>query len=198
VTTENVFLIETEAVSDQVTPFCLTHHSYFNLAGEHTGSIADHHLQIEADEYVPADAAMGLLGRLDPVHGKAADFTQPRRLGTVIPSLFQNHGSLYRIRDVRPNTHVETLMHAARLVDPASGRVLDVSTTAAYLQVYTASGLDGSVIGRSGLPYPRHAAICLECQGYPDGANAPHLGNIMLMPDQKKQESTAYAFSCEA
>ena len=65
VTNDNVFLIETEATTDRTTPLCLTHHSYFNLAGEASGSIADHRLQIFASEFVPADENLTLTGRLE-------------------------------------------------------------------------------------------------------------------------------------
>jgi aldose 1-epimerase len=195
VTGDNVFLIETEAVTDRPTPFNLTHHSYFNLAGEAAGSIADHELQIHADEYVVTGEHMTLLGRLGSVTGHSNDFRQPRRLGAAIPLLFQNHGDLYLIRKTAPNERSPKPVLSARLVHPGSGRVLDVSTTETHLQLYTGAGLDGSLMGKSGAAYARHAGVCLECEGYPDGANAPRLGNIILRPGHPKRQTTAYAFS---
>ena len=195
ITSNNVFLIETEAVTDTPTPFNLTHHSYFNLAGEGTRSIADHELQIHADEYVDTDEHMTLLGRLRSVTGQANDFRQPRRLGSTIPHLFQNHGDLYLLREKPPDNPSYMRVPAARLVHPGSGRVLNVSTTETHLQLYTGAALDGSLTGKSGAPYARYAGVSLECEGYSDGANAPSLGNIILRPGHPQRQTTAYAFS---
>ena len=194
VTEDNVFLIESEAVTDRPTPFNLTHHSYFNLAGEASAAIADHELQIHADVSVATDEHMTLLGRLECVTGHDNDFCRPRRLSAAIPLLFQNHGDLYLIRKTATDGPGK-LMHAACLVHPGSGRVLDVTTTESYLQLYTGAGLDGTLTGKSGVPYARHAGVCLECEGYPDGANAPGLGDIILRPGHPQRQTTAYAFS---
>ena len=195
VTNDNVFLIETEAISDSSTPLNLTHHSYLNLAGEAHASIADHELQIYADQFVVTDVRMTLLGRAESVSGCANDFRRLRFLRDALPFLFRNHGDLYVIRRSPEESENCTLIPAARLVHPDSGRILDVSTTTTHLQVYMGAGLDGSLIGKSGAPYHKHAGICLECQGYPDGANAPNLGDITLRPSQPQRHVTAYAFS---
>jgi aldose 1-epimerase len=191
---DNVFFVETEAVTDQPTPFNLTQHSYFNLAGEHTGSITDHELQIRSDEFVVTDERMTLLGQVASVTGRANDFREPRNLGHAIPLLFQNYGDLYRIRRETPAAPVSRIEPAARLVHPASGRVLEVSTTETHLQLYTGAALDGSLTGKSGVAYARFAGVCLECEGYPDGANTPDLGDIILRPEHPRREATAYAF----
>jgi aldose 1-epimerase len=193
-TAENVFVIETEAITDRPTPLNLTHHSYFNLAGEGSGSISDHELQIDADQYIPTDEHMTLLGRYASVNGQGNDLRKGQRLGDAIPQLFRNHGDLYRIR--RPSTdHGREHVAAACLVDPASGRSLHVSTTESHLQLYTSSALDGSLIGKSGAPYAKHAAVCLECHGYPDGANATSSCDNILRPGQTHRHTTMYAFS---
>jgi aldose 1-epimerase len=197
VTPDNVFLIETEAVTDRSTPCSLTHHSYFNLAGEGAGSIAEHELTIHADQFVGADASMTLLGRLESVEGTANDFRKPRHLGDAIPQLFQNHGALHLIRNGSGDVSPRGLVHAARLAHPDSGRVLDVFTTEQYLQLYTASALDGTLVGKSGVPYGKHCGICLECEGYSDGPNAPNLGNVILRRGHPQCHTTAYAFSTE-
>jgi aldose 1-epimerase len=198
VTSDNVFLIETEAVTDQPTPFNLTHHSYFNLAGEATGSIADHELQIRADESVVTDKHMTLLPRCGSVTGQGNDFRHPRRLQAAIPLLFQNHGDLYLIPKTSSNNPISKPLHVARLVHPGSGRVLDVSTTETHLQLYTGAALDGSLTGKSGTQYAKHGGICLECEGYPDGVNAPSLGDIILRPGPPRLQTTAYALSIAA
>jgi aldose 1-epimerase len=195
VTEDNIFLVETEAVSDRPTPFSLTVHPYFNLGGEGSGSIADHEIQIHADEFVLTDERMTPLGRTGSVIGRSNDFPQLRSLGDAIPCLFQNHGDLYRVRETKKKGARSKLAPAARLVHPASGRVLDVCTTEAYVQLYTGAGLDGSVTGKSGTNYSRYAGVSLECEGYPDGANAPSMGDIVLRPGEIRQQTTAYAFA---
>ena len=191
VTHQNEFLIESEAVSDRTTPLSLTHHSYFNLAGESSGSIADHRLEIFASEFVPVDEYLTATGRLEStsLHGNV--FQAPRRVGDVIGLLFQGHGDLYAL----PRQNGSEPRLAARLEDPESGRVMTVSTTENYLQLYTGSHLNCSTRGKSGFVYARHAGICLECEGYPDAANAARREEILLHPRQIQRHATAYAFS---
>lgn len=177
-TNDNAFVVETEAVTDRATPFSLTHHSYFNLAGQ--GSASDHLLQILADDYAPTDDAMGLLGRREPVTA-ANDFRTTRRLFDAVPRVFSQHGDLYFLR-TPPAPGAPRL--AARLADPVSGRVLTVQTTESCLQLYVGDALKNE---RSG--------VCLECEGYPDGANTPALGDIILRPGQCVRHTTIHAFS---
>lgn len=187
-TADNALIIDSEASTDRPTPFSLTHHSYFNLGGEASGSVANHTLQIHADTYAPADTAMTLLGRREPVTA-ANDFRQTRRVDDAIPQLHQGHGDLYFLPPAVEHRE------AARLEEPASGRTLTVSTTEACIQLYTGSSLDGTLTGKSGVPYAPHAGLCLECEGYPDGANTPALGDIILRPGAPLRHTTVYAFS---
>jgi aldose 1-epimerase len=191
VTNQNEFLIESEAVSDRTTPLSLTHHSYFNLAGESSGSIADHRLEIFASEFVPVDENLIATGRVESTAGNGDIFRAPRRVGDAIGRLFQGHGDLYAL----PKGNGSAMRVAARLEDPASGRVMTVSTTQDYLQLYTGSQLNCSSNGKSGTMYGRHAGICLECEGYPDAANAARREEILLRPGQTQHHATAYAFS---
>lgn len=191
VTDDNVFLIETEAASDRTTPLSLTHHSYFNLAGHAAGSIADHSLQIFAAEFVPAGEDLILLGRLESVEGRCSDLREPRRLGDVIPSLNQHHGDMYALRG---GAVLEPVL-AARIEHAASGRVLTVSTSEPFLQLYTGSHIVGPMAGKSGAIYSRHAGLCLECEGYPDPSNARLRNGALLHPGETQGHATAYAFS---
>lgn len=196
VTEDNVVIVEIRGEADRPTPFSPTLHPYFNLAGEGAGSIADHELQIHSDEFIAADEFMTLESSVTAVVDAGNDFRCPRLLREAIPSLSRHHGDLYVIRRRPEQTAPGMPFPAARLAHPGSGRVLQVSTTATHLQLYTAAALDGSLRGKSGIAYPRYAGVCLECQGYPDGASQPHLGDIILRPGSPKQEVTAYAFSC--
>ena len=195
VTADNTFLIETESVTDKPTPLNLTHHSYFNLAGEPAGSINDHVLQIFADEAVVVDENMTLLGKRVPIAGQPNDFNQPRRLGDVIPHLYKEHGDSYLIRRTKSDPDETGLVMAARITEPKSRRVLEVRTTEQYLQFYTGVSLDGSFTGKSGKAYTAHSGFCLEAEGYSDGANCPELGDIILRPGRPTRHTTAYTFS---
>ena len=196
VTADNTFLIETDASTDRATPLNLTNHSYFNLAGEGTGPVTDHVLQIFSDQYVPTDTHMTLLGRLESV-GKGNDFRQPRLLRDAIPQIFQSHGDVYLLHHKSEPGQQSDLVPAGRAVHPASGRVLSVSTTENYVQFYTSWHLNGSIIGKSGVAYQQYAAFCLECHNYSDGANVPSMGDIILRPGHPQHNCTAYAFSTQ-
>jgi len=195
VTHANSLLVETEAVTDSLTPFSLTMHHYFNLAGEGACSIADHELQINSHEFVLTDEQMTLLGQLRDVSGCANDFRQPRRLGDAIPLLFKNHGDLYFLSNAARNSPSAKPAAAARLVHPGSRRALEVFTSETHLQLYTGVGLDGSFAGMSGKPYNQYAGVCLECQGYPNGTNPRSLDYIGLRPGFLHRKKTEYAFS---
>lgn len=188
---DNEVTIEAEATADEPTPLCLTNHSYFNLAGEGSGTIDDHVLQIHADAFVPTDEHFTLLGRREPVAGRGNDFTQPRRIGDALPRLFQAHGDLY----LTPDRSASKLQTVAWARDPHSGRQMEVRSTSPCVQFYTGASLDGTLIGKSGRRYPRHAGLCLECQGYPDGANTAEFGDIILRPGGRYRQTTVFAFS---
>lgn len=192
VTADNAFLFETQVSTDRATPVSLTHHGYFNLAGEGAGDVLDHLVEITAETYVPTDSATGLLGRHAPVT-PANDFRRPRVLREALPRLFQQHGDLYLNRRAPASPGAPVL--AARVIHPSTGRVLTVTTTEDYLQFYGGAVLDGTLIGKSARPYLRHGGLCLECEGYPDGANTPALGDIILRPGQIRRHLTAYHFT---
>lgn len=130
------------------------------------------------------------LGRVESVEGRASDFRKARRLGDAIPRLFKNHGDLYFLGSAERMAPVP----AARLVHPASGRILEVSTNEHCIQIYTGMALDGTHVGKSGRPYSQYSGICLECEGYPDGDGHPELGSILVGPGMPQERTTRYAF----
>jgi aldose 1-epimerase len=187
VTHDNVFVIETSASSDRPTPVNLTHHSYFNLAGEGSGPAWGHSVQVFSDTYVPSDETFALSGRLEKVGTN--DLRQPGNVADILPRIFGRHGDLYRL------DHGGSVTRAARLEDPSSGRVMEVSTDCDYLQFYTGVNLDGSQTGKSGQAYGPYAGLCFECQGCPSSLDHPELGNIVVRPGEVQKRTTHYAFS---
>ena len=192
VTDDNAFLIETEAVTDRLTPLSLTHHSYFNLGGHAAGSIADHALQVFAEEFVPLDEHIALTGTLQPVHGDN-DLRQPRLLADTIPQFFARHGDMYAL----PVPSERQPVCAARVTHASSGRMLTVSTTEPFVQLYTGSHLEGPVAGKAGAVYGRHSGLCLECEGYPDPSNHALRKGVLVYPGEPQRHTTAYAISID-
>lgn len=184
-TNDNEWVLEYEATSDQSTPFSMTNHAYFNLAGEPAGDIRDHVVQIHADSYVPVDAEFTLQDRIAPV--ETNDFRSPRLLSDALPGLFGQHGDNYLLNGTG-------FREAARVHHPATGRTLIAYTDTPVLQFYTGFNLTGEDLGKSGKKYLPFSAFCLECQGYPAGVNDSPIGNIMLHPGQTYRQRTVYAF----
>lgn len=188
-TQDNVFIIESEVTSDRLTPVSLTHHGYFNLAGEGSGDIFSHRLAVFSDRAFLVDEVMTPLGRTERIAGTKRDFSSARILGEAIPHLFEGHGDCYPL----PGGEAPRL--AARVYEPTSGRTLDVSTNEFCLQTYTASKLEAGICGKSGHAYVPYAGLCLECEGYPAGVDFPEFGSILVEPGHPQRRTTRYAFS---
>jgi len=193
-TAESALIVETEATADQVTPLSLAQHSYFNLAGEGSGPVNGHVVEIHAERFVgAADEGFTLSGRADPVAGSVNDFNQPRQLGPALPGLFRAHGALYLLR--KPGeTQPAKPIFTARIIEPGSGRRMEVFTNEPCLQFYTGMALDGKQTGKSGRAYGPHAGLCPECQGYPGGPSRPGFGDILVRPGQPQPRTPIYAF----
>jgi len=187
-TSGNELVIESEAQVDAPTPVSLTNHSYFNLAGEGSGPVDDHRVQILSVDYVPTDDDLTLTGVRTPVTA-ANNFREPARFGDFVPGLHLQHGDNYLLGP--GGASVATV---ARLTEPRSGRTLEVRTNEACLQFYTGVFLDGAFTGKSGVAYGRHHGLCLECHGYPDGVAHPEFGDIIVHPDRPRRRTTVYAF----
>ncbi|AQU87884.1 galactose mutarotase [Komagataeibacter nataicola] len=197
--TRNELSLHYRATTDRPTVINLTNHSYFNLSGEGSGTVENHVLQLNADAYTPTDANALPLGAIAPVAGTPLDFRTPHRIGARLrasmPQMLYAHG--YDQNWIINRAHAATPAPAARLSDPASGRVVEVLTTQPGLQVYTGNSLDGAYAGPSGHTYRQGDGVALETQHYPDSPNHPDFPSIELRPGQIYDETTIYRLGVE-
>jgi aldose 1-epimerase len=188
--------IDYTAVTDRDTVINLTNHAYFNLAGG--GDILGHELELPASHFLPIDATLIPLGELRPVRGTPMDFTAPTPIGTRIATADEQirHGLGYDHTWVLEK-QAGMLGRAARLSDPASGRVMDVYTTEPAIQFYAGNLLDGSLTGKGGQRYTKHSGLCLETQHFPDSPNQPQFPSTVLRPDEVYRQTTIYRFTVQ-
>ena len=196
-TEDNELKWEAQATTDAATVLNLVHHSYWNLSGDPTKTINDHVLQLEADAYLPTNAGLIPTGEKAPVADTPMDFTKPTAIGARVEADFEalKLGLGYdHCWVLRPGSDVKL---AARLVEPESGRVMEISTNQPAIQFYGGNFLDGKAIGKKGVAYNHRTALCLETENYPDAPNQPSFPSAVLKPGETYHHIMVHKFSVQ-
>jgi len=185
-TNDDALRIAYEATTDQATPVNLTNHSYFNLNPGAGHDILGHELTLRAGRYTVVDATSIPTGELRAVPGTPFDFTAPHAIGeriAQVPGGYDHNWVL--TKGAEP---------AVSVYEPVSGRTLEVSTDQPGVQFYTGNFLDGTLTGKGGIVYEKHAGFCLETQHFPDSPNQPGFPSTILQPGATYRTATEYRF----
>ena len=185
-----------EATTDKSTVVNLTNHSFFNISGDPSSTVLTHTLYVDSKYIATYDKDKNVDGRFMKVKNTPFDFTTAKAIGSDI-DIYDEQMAITKGYD-----HGFALRHAGDITRPAavvydakSGRRLTVFTTEPSLQVYTANGLNGTLVGKNGIAYPRRSAICLETMHFSDSPNQPDFPSTTLNPGETYRSHTIYHFS---
>jgi len=195
-TPDNRLLLDYRATTDAPTVVNLTQHTYFNLAGAGRRDVLDHVLTINASAYTPTDNTAIPTGEIASVAGTPFDFRTSTPIGARIQADDQ------QVRPFRGYDHnyvldrgsERSLSHAVNVLEPESGRTMDVYTDQPGVQFYSGNGLNNRVVGRGNQPYQRYGGFCLETQHFPDSPNQPSFPSTVLRPGEQYHTRTLWAF----
>lgn len=188
---------EAKATTDAPTILNIVHHSYWNLSGVPSASINDHLMMLNADRFLATDIGLIPTGKVPPVSGTPMDFRKPMVIGERVDADFEalKFGGGYDHAWVLEKSTGVRL--AARVKDPKSGRVMEVSTNQPAIQFYGGNFLDGTAKGKGGVAYAKRTGFCLETEGFPDAPNHPDFPSAVLRPGETYIHTMIHKFSAE-
>jgi aldose 1-epimerase len=192
-TEDNEFKAEFTATTDKPTVVNLAHHTYWNLRGPAAGDVLGHELMLNADKYTPVDEGLIPTGELKAVEGTPFDFTEAKPIGKEIGKVKGGYDHNFVLNGYEPGK----VRLAARVTEPATGRVMEIHTDQPGIQFYSGNFLDGTITGKGGVAYERHDGFCLETQHYPDSPNQPDFPSVTLKPGETYKHVMIHAFSAE-
>ena len=194
-TPENEFVITYEAETDKPTVINLSHHSFFNLKGSGNGTITDHILMLNASSTTPVDSVLIPTGEIASVEGTPFDFREPTVIGARID---QENDQLKNGYGYDHNWVIDKTTDAVELVasllEPASGRFMEVWTDQPGIQFYSGNFFDGKSTDKYGKNINFREALALETQKFPDSPNHPNFPSTRLNPGEKYLQTCIYKF----
>ena len=198
-TNQDELIFDYEASTDKPTPLNLTQHTYLNLAGAGKGDVLGHEVMLNAGSFTPVDSNLIPTGEIRKVAGTPLDFAKPMAVGARIN---QDDEQLKLAggddHNFVINREGDGLTLAARVYEPTSRRVLEVSTTEPGVQLYTGNFLDGTLTGKGGHVIQKRSGFCLETQHFPDSPNKPEFPSTILRPGETYRSRTIFKFSVRA
>jgi len=174
---ENTLTWKASAITDLATPVNLTCHPYFNLNGNPRQPILQHELQILADAYLPVNPTLIPTGEIRMVTGSGFDFRTPIPIGKNLETAATSFDHTFVLNS-------NARQPSARCFDPASGRIMELTTNQPGLQLYLASPFGNE-----------NSAFCLEPQTFPDSPNQSHFPNSILLPGERYENFMTLRFS---
>lgn len=199
-TDENELVIDYRGTTNKKTIVNMTSHGFFSLQGiaNPTPSALNQVVEINADFYIPIDENSIPTGEILRVKGTPFDFTVPKPVGRDIAADDEQikNGTGYDHCYVLNKQEVGELSFAARVLDPASGRTMEVYTTEPGVQFYSDNWADGYK-GQHGATFGKHSGLCFEAQHFPDSPNKAHFPSVVLRPGEVYTQKTVYKFGVE-
>jgi aldose 1-epimerase len=195
-TEDNALIIEYNATPDKDTVINLTNHSYFNLAGQASGTILDQIAWIDSDEFTFADEESIPNGEIRKTAGTPMDFTTPKKVGVDIAADYDqlNWGKGFDHNWIlKTKKGTQTLV--ASLYDEKSGRYMEVYTDLPGIQFYTGNFLDGTLTGKNGAVYIQRSGLCFETQYFPNAINVPSFDQPVTKAGELYHTETMYKFT---
>jgi aldose 1-epimerase len=198
-TNDDRLIVDYQATTDKATPINLTQHTYWNLVGGVTRDILGHVLTLNADAITPVDSTLIPTGEILPVAGTPFDFRTPMPIGARVDDKSNaqirygngyDHNFVLNRAGVAPNAFVR----AAYVMEPSTGRTLEITTTEPGVQFYSGNFLDATITGKGGSVYRFRYGLALETQHYPDSPNHPNFPSTILRPGQTYSTHTIYKF----
>jgi aldose 1-epimerase len=176
VTTDNELIMDYTARTDRPTHVNLTNHAYWNLRGaDSEEEVLDHVLTVNADRYLVPDKDKIPTGQMRRVEGTPLDFTEPHKIGSRVS---QTEWGIYDHCYVLNKPPGRRLSFCARVVEPKTGRMMEVHTTQPGVQLYTGN----------------RRGFCLETQHFPNAPNEPKFPSTLLRPGETLRETTVHRF----